>query len=346
LFVFDIKKMVKHEVFKSEKAFQLENGAWLPELEIAYTTYGTRNSDDSNIVWICHAFTGNANPADWWNGLVGDKRYFNPSEHFIVCANVIGSHYGSTNALSKNPDTGKPYYHDFPFITIRDVVQSLILLRKHLEINTIEYIIGGSLGGQQAIEWTATEPEIFKKQILFSTNAVHSPWGIAFNESQRMAIAADPTWLTQNPEAGYEGMKVARSIALLSYRNYGTYNKTQSRDAGQVDFFRANTYQNYQGEKLQRRFNAFSYWTLSKMFDSHDVSRNRRNLAEALQLITAKTLVIGISSDILFPPVEQETLGRLIPNATFKEIESGYGHDGFLIEFDVMRKVIGEWEGV
>ena len=336
--------MVKHEVFKSQKAFQLENGAWLPELEIAYTTYGTRNATDSNIVWICHAFTGNANPSDWWNGLVGDKRLFNPSEHFIICANVIGSHYGSTNALSINPDTSKPYHHEFPFISIRDVVNSLILLRTHLEINQITYLLGGSLGGQQAVEWAVSEPSLIKKLLLFSTNAVHSPWGIAFNESQRMAIAADPTWLTQSPEAGFEGMKVARSIALLSYRNYNTYNRTQSRDAGQVDFFRANTYQNYQGEKLQKRFNAFSYWTLSKMFDSHDVSRNRGTLAQTLNTVTAKTLVIGISTDILFPPAEQEALAKYIPGATFMEIESGYGHDGFLIEFDIMKKVINEWD--
>ncbi len=335
--------MINNFVFKHEQ-FQLESGAWLPELEIAYTTYGTRNSDDSNIVWICHAFTGNANPADWWNGLVGDKRLFNPSEHFIVCANVIGSHYGSTNALNINPDTGKPYYHDFPFITIRDVVNSLILLRKHLEIKQISYLLGGSLGGQQAVEWAVTEPSMMQKLLLFSTNAVHSPWGIAFNESQRMAIAADPTWLTASPEAGFEGMKVARSIALLSYRNYNTYNRTQSRDAGQIDFFRANTYQNYQGEKLQRRFNAFSYWTLSKMFDSHDVSRNRGTLEASLGSITAKTLVIGISTDILFPPIEQALLAKYIPGAVFQEIESGYGHDGFLIEFDIMKSLIQDWE--
>ncbi len=335
--------MINNFVFKHEQ-FQLESGAWLPELEIAYTTYGTRNSDDSNIVWICHAFTGNANPADWWNGLVGDKRLFNPSEHFIVCANVIGSHYGSTNAFSINPDTGKPYYHDFPFITIRDVVNSLILLRKHLEIKQISYLLGGSLGGQQAVEWAVTEPSMMQKLLLFSTNAVHSPWGIAFNESQRMAIAADSTWLTASPEAGFEGMKVARSIALLSYRNYNTYNRTQSRDAGQIDFFRANTYQNYQGEKLQRRFNAFSYWTLSKMFDSHDVSRNRGTLEASLGNITAKTLVIGISTDILFPPIEQALLAKYIPGAVFQEIESGYGHDGFLIEFDIMKSLIQDWE--
>jgi homoserine O-acetyltransferase/O-succinyltransferase len=336
--------MVKNHLFKFEAPFHLESGEWLPELELAYTTYGELNADKSNVVWVCHAFTGNANPSDWWSGLIGEKRLFNPKDYFVICVNVLGSHYGSTNALSTNPLTGQQYFHDFPFVSIRDVVNSLILLRKHLEINSIAYLLGGSLGGQQAVEWSVIEPEVIQKQILFSTNAIHSPWGIAFNESQRMAIANDPTWESSTPEAGMEGMKVARAIALLSYRNYETYNRTQSRDAGQVDFFRANTYQNYQGEKLLKRFNAYSYWTLSKMFDSHDVGRNRGGVQKALETVLAKTLVIGITSDILFPPVEQGKIAQFIPKAKYVEIDSTYGHDGFLIEFEAMTNAILDWE--
>ena len=337
--------MVKNHLFKFEAPFHLENGEWLPELELAYTTYGELNEDKSNVVWVCHAFTGNANPSDWWSGLIGEKRLFNPKKDFVICVNILGSHYGSTNALSINPLTGQSYFHDFPFVSIRDVVNSLILLRQHLEIESIAYLLGGSLGGQQALEWSVMEPEIIQRQILFSTNAIHSPWGVAFNESQRMAIANDPTWESSTLDAGMEGMKVARAIALLSYRNYETYNRTQSRDAGQVDFFRANTYQNYQGEKLLKRFNAYSYWTLSKMFDSHDVGRSRGGLQNSLETVIAKTLVIGITSDILFPPVEQERIAQLIPGAKFIEIDSTYGHDGFLIEFEAMTRCINEWEG-
>lgn len=336
--------MVKNHLFKFEAPFHLESGEWLPELELAYTTYGDLNADKSNVVWVCHAFTGNANPSDWWSGLIGEKRLFNPKNYFVICVNVLGSHYGSTNALSINPLSGQQYFHDFPFVSIRDVVNSLILLRKRLEINTIAYLLGGSLGGQQALEWSVLEPGVIHKQILFSTNALHSPWGIAFNESQRMAISNDPTWESSTPDAGMEGMKVARAIALLSYRNYETYNRTQSRDAGQVDFFRANTYQNYQGEKLLKRFNAYSYWTLSKMFDSHDVGRNRGGVQKALEAVLAKTLVIGITSDILFPPVEQEKIAQFIPNAKYVEIDSTYGHDGFLIEFEAMTNAIVDWE--
>jgi homoserine O-acetyltransferase/O-succinyltransferase len=329
--------------FKYNDLFKLELGGWLPEFQLAYTTYGKLNKDGSNVIWVCHAFTGNADPADWWNGLIGEGRMYNPDEHYIVCANILGSHYGSTNPLSINVLTNEPYFQDFPIITIRDVVRAMDMLRESLGIAKINTLLGGSLGGQQALEWAILRPELIENLILFSTNAVHSSWGIALNESQRMAIAADPTWLSRSPKAGMEGMKVARSIALLSYRNYETYNRTQARDEGQTDYFRANTYQNYQGEKLGKRFNAYSYWYLSKMFDTHDVGRGRGSVMEALQQIKTKTLVIGISSDILFPPVEQEFLAKNIPNAKFELIESLYGHDGFLIEYEAMMGVIREW---
>lgn len=335
--------MVKNHFFKHNAPFHLESGEWLPEFELFYTTYGELNSDKSNVVWVCHAFTGNANPSDWWSGLIGERRLFNPAEYFIICVNVLGSHYGSTNALSINPGTGNPYYHSFPFISIRDVIGTFEILREHLEIDKIAYLLGGSLGGQQASEWAVSNPQLIDNLVLFSTNAVHSPWGIAFNETQRMAIANDPTWEFNEADAGRNGMKVARAIALLSYRNYYTYNRTQSRDDGQVNFFRASTYQTYQGEKLVRRFNAYSYWALTKMFDSHDVSRDRGSLEEALGKIEARTLVIGITTDILFPSEEQRILAKFIPGATYKEIDSSYGHDGFLIEFETMTEVIKEW---
>lgn len=338
--------MLQHSIYRHEEPFQLESGEWLPYFELAYTTYGTLNDSKDNVVWVCHAFTGNANPSEWWNGLVGAGRLFNPDEHFVVCANILGSHYGSTNPLSMNPETGEPFYHDFPFLSNRDVVASIDKLRQYLDIDRIKTLMAGSLGGQHALEWSISHPELFQEMILFSTNAVHSPWGIAFNESQRMAIEADDTWKERNAKAGIDGLRIARSIALLSYRNYETYNRTQSRDEGQVNFFRANTYQNYQGEKIQRRFNAFSYWSLSKMFDSHDVARGRGSLSNALGLVKARTLVIGISSDVLFPVEEQRFLAANIPNASFKEIDSTYGHDGFLIEFEAMSRAILTWRRV
>jgi homoserine O-acetyltransferase len=335
--------MLENQTYTYRQPVKLESGEFLPEVTLAYTTYGRLNNEKSNVIWVCHAFTGNANPSDWWNGLIGENRLYNPREHFVICVNVPGSHYGSTNPLSINPESGQPYFHAFPMLSIRDAVYCLDLVRKHLQIDKINTLLGGSLGGQQALEWAIEAPHLFDKLILFSTNAVHSPWGIAFNESQRMAIANDPTWEENNPRAGMEGMKVARSIALLSYRNYQTYNRTQSRDEGQINFFRASTYQAYQGEKIQRRFNAFSYWVLSKMLDSHDVGRNRGGLEAALSKVAAKTLVIGISSDVLFPPEEQEFIAANIADAAYVEINSDYGHDGFLIEFETMTRIINNW---
>ncbi|MFN4145336.1 MAG: homoserine O-acetyltransferase [Runella sp.] len=331
--------------FKYPYRFALELGGELPQFELAYTTHGQPNADQSNVLWVCHALTGNADPTEWWNGLIGAGQYYDPKDWFIVCVNVLGSHYGSTNALTLNPQTGKPYYHDFPELTIRDTIHAFDLLREELGINQIHTLIGGSLGGQQALEWAILRPRLIQNLVLIASNAIHSPWGIAFNESQRMAIKADPTWAEHRPDAGIEGMKVARSIALLSYRNYDTYDFTQARDSNeQTENFRAATYQQYQGDKLAQRFNAFSYWTLSRMMDLHNVGRNRPSVINALEQVRARTLVIGISSDILFQPREQKFMAKYIPNADYQEIDSLYGHDGFLIEYKPLRQILTAWE--
>lgn len=319
----------------------------LPELTLAYHTYGQMSAAGDNVVWICHALTGNSDAADWWSGLVGEGKLFDPRQHFIICANVPGSSYGSTSALSVDPQTGQPFYHAFPLLTVRDVLRAFDRLRQHLGVTRIQTCIGGSLGGQQAVEWAISQPDLIENLILVATNAQMSPWGIAFNEAQRMAIAADATWSEQNPnpEAGRAGMKAARAVALLSYRNYETYHVTQSRQGEEtLDNFRASTYQQYQGEKLARRFNAFAYWALSRLMDSHDVGRGRDGMETALSHISARTLVLGIRSDVLFPMSEQHFLAKHIPGAEFTEIDSLYGHDGFLIENELMTKAIRVWQ--
>jgi len=225
------------------------------------------------------------------------------------------------------------------------VVNSFEILRKHLQIKKIKICIGGSLGGQQAVEWGIMHPNLFEQLILVATNAVHSPWGIAFNESQRMSIEVDPTWKESHPTAGIEGMKAARATALISYRNYETYHITQTRSENSLgNNLRAISYQRYQGEKLAQRFNAYSYYVLSEMMDSQDVGRNRGGVIAALKQIKAKTLVIGIKSDALFPIVEQEFLAKHIPDASYQVIDSLYGHDGFLIESSLMTKAIRLWQ--
>lgn len=332
---------MQEHTFHYNNEFQLESGETLPGFSLRYCTFGKINKERSNIIWVCHALTGNSNVSAWWGGLFGENCLFNPEEHFVICVNVIGSCYGSTGPLSVNPKTGKPYFHTFPKITIRDIVATLEILRVHLNIEKIHTLTGGSLGGQQALEWAVTHPDLFDNMILMSSNAKHSPWGIAFNETQRMAISADPTWHNDDPNAGYEGMKAARAIAMLSYRNYETYEKTQFEETNELqDTYRASSYQRYQGEKLANRFNAFSYWVLSDAMDTHNIARGRGSIMNALSQIKAYTQVIGITTDILFPIPEQRLIVRGIRNVTYEEINSTYGHDGFLVEMNQLDKSI------
>ncbi len=331
----------KTQVYKYTQPFQLEQGGVLHNLEIAYTISGKLNAAKSNVVWVCHALTANANPQEWWPGLVGKECIIDPGQHFIVCANILGSCYGTSGPLNINSTSGKAYFSDFPFITVRDVVKAHILLANHLGIANIELIIGGSLGGQQALEWSIIEPERINKMVLVATNAFHSPYGIAFNESQRLAIYADETYHRNSVEGGKNGLKAARSIALISYRTYSAFNSTQKEDdINKTEDFNAASYQQYQGQKLVDRFNAYSYMTLSKTMDSHNVGRKRNSVKQALNLVKAKTICIGISSDILFPPVEQQFLSEHIPVSTYVEIDSTYGHDGFLIEAKKITEII------
>ncbi len=329
-------------IYHHQEAFKLENGKKIQDLQIAYQTYGKLNAKKDNVIWVCHALTANADVFEWWEGLFGENALFNPEDHYIICANVLGSNYGTTNPLSVNPTTKLPYYLAFPQFTIRDFVAAHQLLANHLEIKTIKLLIGGSLGGQQAVEWGISEPSRIENLILVATNAAHSPWGIAFNESQRLAITSDRTFFANQPNGGSKGLKTARSIALLSYRTYNAYGSTQVESVNdKTDHFRASSYQNYQGEKLINRFNAYSYYYLTKAMDSHNVGRNRKSIADALKCIKANTLVIGIENDFLFPLSEQKYLADQINNAQFAAIHSEYGHDGFLIETNALTNIIG-----
>lgn len=334
--------MNTENLYKHKKAFKLESGKKITDLQIVYHTYGSLNANKDNVIWVCHALTANSDVFDWWKGLFGDNCLFNPKEHLIICANVLGSHYGTTSPLHINKATGLPYYLSFPEFTVKDLAAAHQILADHLGLPEIELLIGGSLGGQQAMEWAILEPKRIKKLVLIATNAQHSAWGIAFNESQRLAITTDRTFYSQSPNGGNKGLKVARSIALLSYRSYDTYSATQL-EVGNEKFrdFKASSYQNYQGEKLVNRFNAYSYWFLTQAMDSHNVGRGRSSVIDALRQIQAKTLVIGIVNDVLFPLAEQQFLAKNIPGARFTELNSFYGHDGFLIETEMLTKEIG-----
>lgn len=332
---------MSQQLFTYSKPFRLESGSLLNEYHLAYTTIGTLDATGSNVIWIFHALTANSNPIEWWDGLVGKGKLFDPERYFIVCVNMPGSAYGSIGPLDNDPKTGTPYYHQFPWFTTRDMIRAYEPLRQHLGISKIYIGIGGSMGGQQLLEWAIEEPGLFEHIIPIATNAYHSAWGIAFNASQRMAIEADATWKELKPDAGLEGMKVARSIALLSYRHYDAYGISQIEESNELlDDFKSESYQRYQGEKLAKRFNAFSYYFLTKVMDAHNVGRGRESIEFALRRIIARTLVVGISNDVLFPVSEQQYLAATIPGAQFKTIESFYGHDGFLLEYEQLSKLI------
>ena len=332
-------------IFNYTKSFTLESGVTLPGYHLAYTTHGKLNAEKDNVVWIFHALTANSNPLEWWPGLVGDGKFFDPSKYFIICVNKPGSPYGSISPLSTDPQTNEPYYHHFPVFTIRDMTKAYQGLKEHLGIRKILVGLGGSTGGMQLLEWAIDEPELFEHIVPIATNAVLSPWAIAFNASQRMAIEADTTWLEKRPDAGQKGLAAARSIALLSYRHYTGYDITQPRDKAYMALskdvtYAADNYQRYQGLKLVNRFNAVCYYRLSQSMDSHDVGRHRGGVEKALKSITAKTLVIGIISDVLYPISEQEYLQQVIPGAQLLSIASDFGHDGFLLEYEKIETAL------
>lgn len=298
----------------------LECGDALQDLRIHHTTYGNLNASKSNVVWVFHALTGSSDVADWWPGLIGEGKTFDPEHDFVICANMLGSCYGSTEATS----------FDFPLITIKDMVKAHKLLHKDLGLGKIRVGIGGSMGGQQLLEWAMQEPELFENIVPLATNAVHSPWGIAFNEAQRMALKGDPEG----------GIKTARAIGMLSYRSVEIYSEKQTDTDDRLDDFSASSYQRYQGEKLQKRFSPFSYYSLSRSMDSHNLARDRGTIEEALSRIKSNAVVIGIESDLLFPIHEQELIAKHIPNSSFHRIPSKYGHDGFLVEMERISEIL------
>jgi len=305
----------------SREPLTLECGEILKNITIGYSTFGKLNDDKTNVVWVFHALTGNSNPLEWWSGLFGKDKFFDPDKYFIVCANMLGSCYGSS----------QPENFEFPLVTITDMVKAHKILKSHLGIEKIWLGIGGSMGGQQLLEWAVEEPSLFEIIVPLATNTVHSPWGIAFNEAQRMALAhPDPK----------KGMETARAIGMLSYRHYNTFELTQKDGDHRFNDFSASSYLHYQGNKLSKRFSPFSYFYLSKAMDNHDLGRNFNNVEEALDRIESRCISIGIDTDILFPVVEQKRIAKGIKNSSINIISSEYGHDGFLIETKKIAEII------
>jgi homoserine O-acetyltransferase len=332
-------------VYRHDEPFTLEAGGVLPQLEITYDTYGSLNGDRNNVVWICHALTASSKAADWWPPLVGPGEVWDTDKYFVVCANMLGSCYGTTGPLSTDPQSGRPYFSLFPAVSIRDMVRAHALLAAHLGISSIAVLAGGSMGGYQALEWCVIAPQFIRRLFVIATSAQESPWGKAIHAAQRLAIEADPTWKDFSADAGAAGIRAARGIGMLTYRTYEAFAASQSDpDANKLDGFKAASYINYQGTKLAQRFHAFSYWLLTKAMDTHHLGRGRNASTESvLRTIRQQALVMGIRSDLLCPLSEQELLAACIPASHFVPIDSLYGHDGFLMETASITLHAGQW---
>ena len=331
------------QFYNYNNVFTLESGDSLSEITIGYHTFGKLNEHKNNVIWVCHALTANSDISDWWKNMFGEGKTFDPEKHFIVCANILGSCYGSTCARSISPKTQKAYGVDFPLTTIRDIVRVHDLLRQHLEITEIDLCIGGSCGGHQVMEFAHLIPEKIKKIALLVTSARETAWAIATHAAQRLAIQADSTWQDDDDRAGQNGLKAARGMALLGYRTFDSYTNTQTDVSEKLDDFKAASYINYQGKKLQNRFYAQCYFSLTKTLDTHHMGRGRGGIGNALEKLKMPAFILSIESDLLIPPVEQYQLAEHLPNANFISLESNYGHDGFLVEAETINELLLEW---
>ena len=329
--------------------FTLESGAVLREVPVAYHTWGQLNESRDNAIVVCHALTGDSNVESWWGPLIGPGRLLDTDRYFVVCANVIGSPYGTVSPITIRQDTGTPYGADFPGATIRDTVALHRLLLEHLGIARVAMTIGGSMGGMQVLEW-GFHPDLVGALVPIGVGGRHSSWCIAWSEAQRQAIFADPNWNNgrYTPDALPEGgLAAARMMAMVSYRSRASFENRFGRarmaSADHQDAFAVESYLRYQGAKLVQRFDANCYVHLTRQMDTHDVSRGRGGYPDALRSIRHPTLVLGIDSDVLYPLEEQEELAAYIPEATLQIIESEHGHDSFLIAFDQIDAVLRPW---
>lgn len=320
------------EIFESRIDLPLENGSKIKDLKIAYHHYGSLNAEKNNVIWVFHAISGNSDVLEWWPGLFGEGKIYDPSTRFIICVNSLGSPYGSS----------RPDDLSFPQFSIRDVVLAHQLLAEHLQIDQIHTVIGASFGGNQALEFAYSFTGTIERLVLIASSARESAWGIAIHESQRLAMESDPSFGSRG--GGKDGMRAARSMAMLNYRTSDSFIQQQSDDEDKVDDFSASSYIRYQGEKFVERFDALCYYYLTKCLDTHNLGRGRGGEVEALSGIHITSLIIGIDSDQLIPIRFQKFMAEHIPQAQFHEIHSVYGHDGFLVETDTIAKHIQEFD--
>lgn len=331
----------KYSFLQLKEPFILENGVSIDLPVIAYNTYGKLNEKRDNVIVICHALTANSDADDWWHGLFGKGDIFDWDKYFIICANNLGSPYGSSSANQINAKNEQRYGLDFPFYTIRDTALLNIKLLEHFKINKIKLLIGGSCGGNISQEIAYSWGKQIENMAIMCCSAQETPWVIAIHEAQRAVLKADPSFTENREDAGEAGLKACRAVALPMYRTATSFNLRQKEiDLDKVDDFRAASYIKYQANKFINRFNAHCYFTLLNALDTHNIGRGRGSLEMALSKITANTVVIGFDTDLLIPKIEQQFLAKHIPNAEYIEIKTMFGHDAFLIEHEDIRKSI------
>jgi homoserine O-acetyltransferase len=340
------------------RPFALEAGGTLPEVVQAYETWGKLNSDSSNAVLVCHALTGDSHVSGdssashptkgWWDEIVGPGKAINTEEFFVVCINVLGGCQGSTGPSSLNPATNRSYGSAFPNVTIRDIVRAQAKVADHLGIEQWHAVIGGSMGGMQVLEWAAMFPNRVPRVSPVATSLAASAQQIAWSAVGRSSIALDPRWRDGNyyeadPGDGpHAGLAIARAIAQIHYRSDESFDSRFGRALvekdslfGLWDRFEVESYLDYHGEKLIRRFDANSYLVLNRAMDTHDLARGRGSLKDAASRIKASVATASITTDILYPPQQQKEIQRVIESVggtcTYDEIDDPNGHDGFLL---------------
>lgn len=334
-----------------DQPFVLESGEVLPEVVIAYRSWGRLSPAADNAVIVCHALTGSADADDWWGALFGPGRSLDPGRDFIVCANVLGGCYGTTGPTSPAPD-GRPWGARFPRLTIRDQVRAQMALADALAIRCIRFVIGGSLGGLQALEWAVLDHRRVGAVVSIAAAGRHSPWCVAWSEAQRLALVADPKYCAGHYDPAdppVAGLAAARAIAMLTYRSHRSLVERFGRRcageglpaaAKEADDFAVKSWLRHHGQALVERFDANSYRVLLDAMDSHDLGRGRAGYEAVVQQIRQPVLIVSLNSDGLYVPADQQELAGRLPAAQWLSIDSGHGHDGFLIDADLFEPAI------
>jgi homoserine O-acetyltransferase len=340
---------MSYQVFTLSNAadIPLECGQTLPHIELAYHTYGALNAEKNNVILICHPLTGSSNAMEWWPKIVGPGLAIDTNHYFVVCSNALGGCSGSTGPTSINPMSGQPYCLDFPIITIADMVRCQRELMAHLGVSTIKMVIGGSMGGMQALEWVAQAPEMVKSCVPIASTTKVSPLAIAFDSVGRASI------LEQLKSGnGNAGLAVARQLGHITYLSEDAMEKKfarrlQNADAYQFKLspeFEVESYLNYQGQKFVDRFDLYSYLVLTKAVSYFDIEKSYGSLQAAFGTTKAKFLVLSIASDWLYTPKQSKALAhqlmKLKKHVSYVDIDSTYGHDTFLIDSDETKQVI------